>query len=148
MKPYLDTNFITRLYLEMPESAQAGQRLKRFSNAGFPMTWLLRLETINAFQQFVYLGRKGQTGITTEQGLAAYTSFLEDLREGFYIQEEVQGAELMELFEEMSLRHTAKHGFRTYDLLHVAFAITLKCTHFHSFDQRAKKLAKLEGLRT
>jgi predicted nucleic acid-binding protein len=50
-------------------------------------------------------------------------------------------------FEELALRHTAKHGFRTYDLLHVASALLLRCDTFWSFDPKASKLAALEGLR-
>ena len=45
-------------------------------------------------------------------------------------------------------QHTARHGFRTYDLLHVASALTLKCDGFWSFDPKASKLAALEGLET
>jgi len=51
-------------------------------------------------------------------------------------------------FEKLSQRHTAKHGFRTYDMLHVASALTLQCTHFFSFDKKALDLAQLEGLTT
>src|SRR5688572_23997575 len=50
-------------------------------------------------------------------------------------------------FEELALRHTAKHGFRTYDLIHVASALVLRCDTFWSFDPKASKLASLEGLR-
>ena len=39
------------------------------------------------------------------------------------------------------------HGFRTYDLLHVATALLLECDTFWSFDIKATRLAKLEGLR-
>jgi predicted nucleic acid-binding protein len=53
-----------------------------------------------------------------------------------------------EQFQQLSLRHTAKHGFRTYDLLHVASARLLGCDTFWSFDPKASKLAELEGLRT
>jgi hypothetical protein len=33
-------------------------------------------------------------------------------------------------FEELSLRRTTRHGFRTYDLLHVASALLLGCDIF------------------
>jgi predicted nucleic acid-binding protein len=56
-------------------------------------------------------------------------------------------AELEQQFEELALRHTAKHGFRTYDLLHVASALVLKRDTFWSFDPKASKLAALEGLK-
>ena len=43
-------------------------------------------------------------------------------------------------------RHTARHGFRTYDLMHVASALLLGCRNFWSFDEKVRKLAALEGL--
>ena len=55
-------------------------------------------------------------------------------------------AELAEKAEQLSLRHTARRGFRTYDLLHVASALLLGCDSFLSFDEKASQLAKLEGL--
>jgi predicted nucleic acid-binding protein len=55
---------------------------------------------------------------------------------------------LVTQFESLALRHTARHGFRTYDLLHVASALVLGCTTFWSFDERARRLARLEGFQT
>jgi hypothetical protein len=49
--------------------------------------------------------------------------------------------------EELSLRHTAKHGFRAYDVLHVSSALLLRCDTFWSFDPKASRLAVLEGLK-
>jgi predicted nucleic acid-binding protein len=51
-------------------------------------------------------------------------------------------------FHELCRRHTAKHGFRTYDLLHVSATLLLDCDTFWSFDEKANKLAALEGLKT
>ena len=56
-------------------------------------------------------------------------------------------ADITAKFEDLALRYTAKHGFRTYDILHVAAALVLKCQTFWSFDKKASKLAKLEGLK-
>ncbi|MBI5801855.1 MAG: hypothetical protein HZA92_14175 [Verrucomicrobia bacterium] len=49
--------------------------------------------------------------------------------------------------EELLLRHTSKHGFRSFDLLHVSQALLLGCDTFLSFDQKANKLAQLEGMK-
>ena len=56
-------------------------------------------------------------------------------------------AELEKQFAELSLRHTARHGFRTCDLLPVASALVLKCDGFWSFDPKAARLPALEGLK-
>ena len=57
----------------------------------------------------------------------------------------IELSDLQVEFEETVARHTAKHGFRTFDILHIAFARLLGCDHFFSFDERARKLAALEG---
>jgi len=60
----------------------------------------------------------------------------------------ISGAGLEAQFEELALRHTAKHGFRTYDLLHVASALVLKCDHVLEFlIQKLRNLRRLRGLK-
>ena len=51
-------------------------------------------------------------------------------------------------FDTLAARHTAREGFRTYDVIHVASALTLRCARFLSFDDKANRLAKLVGLKT
>ena len=51
-------------------------------------------------------------------------------------------------FESLVARHTARDGFRTYDIIHVASALAMGCELFLSFDKKAKSLAKLVGLKT
>jgi predicted nucleic acid-binding protein len=151
MSPYADTNFFTRAYLELPDSHHADRLLaaaKRGDSAPLPLTWLHRVETLNAFQLHVFLAREtGQTFVTPEQAAMAHANFRGDIQSGAFLRPvAIPGAELEKQFEELSLRHTARHGFRTYDLLHVASALTLKCDAFWSFDPKASKLASLEGL--
>ncbi|HVR35121.1 MAG TPA: hypothetical protein VMS21_04650, partial [Methylomirabilota bacterium] len=71
MNPYADTNFFTRLYLPLAESEEASRLFTRAQAAGsppVPVTWLHRLETINAFQLHVFAGKdRGQARITLEQ---------------------------------------------------------------------------------
>lgn len=153
MKPYPDTNFFTRLYLALPDSAQADRLLEEAKVgrvAALPVTWLHRIETANAFQLSVFVGRlPGQTHVTAEQAASALAGFREDIRAGTFFRAVPLAVERLECqFEELALRHTAKHGFRTYDLLHVASALTLECDTFWSFDPKASKLARLEGLGT
>jgi predicted nucleic acid-binding protein len=153
MKPYADTNFITRLYLPLPGTADAVETMRRLQNNGkeaLPITWHHRLETINAFQLLVFAGSQSppQPRITSEQAALALVSFRGDLaRPAFYREISLPLAELEQQFEELALRHTARHGFRTYDLLHVASALVLNCDSFWSFDAKTSKLASLEGLK-
>ena len=152
MIPYADTNFFTRVYIELPGSKDADRLLlaaKRDEAAPLPLTWLHRVEILNAFQLHVFQGREaGQTFISPQQAALAHTNFRSDVQRGEFLRSvAVPAAELEKQLEELSLRHTARHGFRTYDLLHVASALVLQCDAFWTFDVKATKLAKLEGLK-
>jgi predicted nucleic acid-binding protein len=151
MKPYVDTNFFTRLYLPVIESEEAARLITRAQAGGsppLPVTWLHRLETLNAFQLHVFSGKeRGQTRVTPEQAAAAHAIFRSDLAQPTFLRPaDLDLAELESAFEELALRHTAKHGFRTYDLLHVASALVLHCDTLWSFDPKVSRLAALEGL--
>ena len=129
--------------MSLVESARAK------SSPPLPVTWLHRLETINAFQLHVLTGKtRGQTRVTPEQAAAAHATFQADLAQPTYLRPVRMDLPKLETqFEELAFRHTAKHGFRTYDLLHVASALVLVCDTFWSFDLKASRLASLEGLR-
>ncbi len=148
MKTYADTNFFTYLYLEDSGSSRADALVSK-QHPALPITWLLNIEVINAFEQATFSGYgEAQRRITPELAAACQQMFRDDLKDGVVMQTaEVPLHALTRLFEELSLRHTARHGFRTYDILHVASALLLKCHTFWSFDKRASKLAKLEGLK-
>jgi hypothetical protein len=153
MKPYADTNFIARLYLSLPGTIEAVETMRRLQDnnrESLPITWHHRLETINAFQLLVFASAQSphQPRVTAEQAALALMTFRDDLSNPAFFQETPMPlAELERQFEELVLRHTAKHGFRTYDLLHVASALVLNCDTFWSFDAKTTKLAALEGLR-
>ncbi len=152
MSPYADTNFFTRIYLRLADSEEAwrlADALPSKAGCSVPVTWLHRLEFVNALQLHLFSARSpGQPFVTPEQAALALANFREDLtKEGFVRNAVVSIGDLENQFEELSLRHTAKHGFRTYDLLHVASALALKCDTFWSFDPKASRLAALEGLK-
>ena len=151
MKPYADTNFYTRFYLGLPEHRQAVKLLeeaRRREAALLPITWLHRVEVINAIQLHVFAARAvGQSRITPEQAAAAQVNFRADLEAAQFLDQVSLPLGTIEAqFESLALRHTARHGFRTYDLLHVSAAILLQSDTFWSFDPKAQHLAELEGL--
>lgn len=151
MTPYADTNFFTRLYLQLADTSEALELVEQATRkkaSPLPVTWLLRLELINAIQFHVFAGQTGQVRVTPEQAAMALATFREDVSQAEFLRlTPVPFEDLERQFQEMSLRHTARHGFRTYDLLHVASALVLECDTFWSFDSKASKLAHLEGLR-
>jgi predicted nucleic acid-binding protein len=152
MKPYADTNFFSRLYLHGSESNDIQRLLNEAQSTGatrLPITWLHRIETINAFQLYVFAGKQsGRARVTAEQAAAAHATFQADVKEGTFLwKAQIEMGEMERSFEELALRHSATHGFRTYDLLHVASALLLECNTFWSFDPKAERLAALEGLK-
>ncbi|MDP1589938.1 MAG: type II toxin-antitoxin system VapC family toxin [Prosthecobacter sp.] len=133
MSAYADTNFITRLYLERPETAQA-EKVFGAEQPVLPIIWLTRLEVINAFEQSVLTGfGEAQARVSAELAAACQQQFRDDLTQGLALRlVNVSLAEISAKFEDISLRHTARHGFRAYDILHVAAALALKCERFWS----------------
>ena len=153
MKPYADTNFFTRAYLSLPESERADQLFALAQRRGaprLPVTWLHRMELANAIELSVWLGKQGgHTRVTPQSAAVAIDTFRRDVAaETFLVSAVLDVSILQPLFEETAARHTAKHGFRTYDILHVVSARLLACDYFFSFDMKANALAKLEGLKT
>jgi len=149
---YADTNFHTSLYCPGPNGAAAVRldTLAAQSGAGpYPVTLLCRLEFMNALQQSVYASRHGVPGIrmNREHAMVVEAEFYERLAQGSLLfHAVVSEAALERQFHELVHRHTAKEGFRSYDILHVSSALVLGCDTFWSFDAKAKKLARLEGL--
>lgn len=152
MKPYADTNLFTRLYLQLDDSAEAdalADSARKGTAEPVPVTWLHRVEFVNALQLHVFVGKQpGNVRVTLEQAAVALESLRADVSATSFLRPaRLSEAVLERQAEELSLRHTARLGFRTYDLLHVASALLLGCDTFWSFDERALKLAKLEGLK-
>ena len=146
---YADTNFFTRLYLPLPDSEKADRLLNATRNSSaVPVTWLHRMELLNAFELSVWLGKQGgHPSVSGQQAAVALATFRDDLEaKAFLAPVNPDPAKLKSWFEDTAHRHTAKHGFRTYDIMHVVSARLLDCDVFFSFDQKARKLAALEGL--
>lgn len=153
MKPYADTNLIVSLFCEGPNKAEA-ERLHRSAGSGgnftYPVSLICRLEVVNALQLAVFATQHGVPGmrVSREYAMAAEAIFSEQLAAGTRFRHVAIDERLLERqFQDLSHCHTASHGFRTYDILHVASALVLGCETFWSFDAKAKKLARLEGLR-
>ena len=153
MKNYADTNFFTAVFADIDSTATATSLFDELRRRGelLPVTRLLRMEYTNAMERLVFESRRGQQGlrVTPENALLARASFDDILEDGNVLQwTALPEDELERTFETLAYRHTAKEGFRTYDLLHVASALLLGCDAFWSFDKKACRLARLEGLRT
>jgi predicted nucleic acid-binding protein len=148
MTTYLDTNLLVRHYLDVDDGVASNLIFMEQDEVPFPITDLLCLEVRNAIQRMVYESRTGSARRTTQEAAwAAIARFEEDLEEGVLLQRAaIPFPMLQQTFNTLSDRHTSRHGFRTYDIMHVASALHLGCTRFLSFDKNAVLLAKLESL--
>lgn len=152
MKIFADTNFFTSVWLDLEFTDSATSLMTGLQAGGetLPVTRLIRMEFTNALQRFVFEAKHGSQILRMSQEVAMLTRarFDEELAAGELLRwSPIPEDELEEAFEMLSYRHTARHGFRTYDLLHVASALLLGCDTFWSFDVKARKLAKLEGMK-
>lgn len=153
MKTYVDANALIRLYLNLADSRKLDAALKGAEGRHawpLPAPRLLQLEVVNGIHRLVFESRSGgQWRATPESAACALADFEADLdAELFLLRSPLELEDVATEFHSLAARHTAKHGFRTYDLIHVASAITLRCRRFLSFDAKANALAKLVGLET
>lgn len=153
MNLYADTNFFTRLLVPLSDHEEAEDLADGLRKGGgaLPIPWLIRMELTNALQRLVYESKYEPLGytVTPEFALMAEAQLADELDDGrAWRAVEVRQSDVEQWFTTLVHRHTARHGFRTYDLLHVSAALVLGCDTFWSFDLKAKKLAQLEGLRT
>ncbi|MFZ4766964.1 MAG: type II toxin-antitoxin system VapC family toxin [Roseimicrobium sp.] len=153
MNTYCDANAFVKIYLTMPERADAEAFLNSEPAARtspLPVTDILRLEVSNAIERMVFESRaSGQWRVTPEMAMVAHSDFETDLKVGEWMRlVPLTLADIETEFDTLVRRYTAVHGFRTYDVIHVASALKLRCKRFLSFDAKANALAKLVGLKT
>lgn len=153
MKTYVDANLLVRLYLQLPGRDEALALINGTDGklgSPLPLTDLLRLEIGNAIHRMVFESRTGGPWrVTPESAALGLAEFEENIADGILLKRTpLTLADIEPEFTLLAARFTAKHGFRTYDIIHVASAITMRCRRFLSFDVKAKKLAKLAGLET
>jgi predicted nucleic acid-binding protein len=153
MKTYVDANALVRLYLNLPGSDEMHELIKGAEGRRMwpvPVPRLLQFEITNSIQRMEFESRTGgQWRVTPEIAACAHADFDEDLKcEVFLKRTPLSLADIEPEFLSLTARFTAKHGFRTYDVIHIASALTLRCRRFLSFDAKALKLAKLVGLHT
>jgi len=153
MKTYVDANALIRLYLDLDGSGQACGLLtaaKVRREWPLPVPTLLLFEVSNGLQRLVFESRTGgQWRVTPEAAAAAWYEFTAHLEQAVFLRHSpLTLRELEGEVESLVARYTACHGFRTYDIMHVASAQVLGCSRFLTFDAKARKLAQLVGMQT
>jgi predicted nucleic acid-binding protein len=135
---YADTSFLFSLYLADINSSAARAAAGKL-RPDFLLTVLHELELTNAIELAVFRGH-----ITTGEGRSARRYFELDLDRWPL---RPLPADAFPRAVHLAKRHTARHGARSLDILHVAAAVSLEAQVFMTFDGRQRKLARSEGLR-
>lgn len=141
MVVYADTSFLSSLYAQDANTAQAGQISAAF-RASLALTPWQRHELRNAFRLAVFRG-----DMTTQQCQALLTTIESDLQSGALADTPLTWADVYAHAETLSANHTEQLGTRGSDVLHVAAAVALGVKEFYTFDTRQKALATAAGLK-
>jgi predicted nucleic acid-binding protein len=137
---YLDTSFLVSLYLNDRNSRTARERI-----VSAPPVWFTPLhnaEWEHVIGQHIF---RGELSLSEAQRLSLR---LEQHRaEGRWVVVAIPD-NAFEICAELGRRYASRLWMRTLDTLHVACALELKAERFWTLDERQKKLAKAQGLKT
>jgi predicted nucleic acid-binding protein len=138
---YADTSFLARIYTLHADSEKA---LRWLQNAAvsLPFTPFHRHELRNAVRLRVFRGE-----ITIDQRKLAFQEIESDLADNILAHTPIPWTDVFRECETLATSHTEKLGVRSFDLLHVGLALTMKATEFLTYDARQASLAKLAGLK-
>lgn len=141
MRRYLDTAVLLKLYIREANSEEA-IALVQAAPPPLPFSHLHRLEIKNAIH--LKTGRKEITPAEARTGLALLQH---DLDSGLLHAPPSDLAASFNLAEDLATRHAAATLARSLDILHVAIALQIECSHLVSFDERQRAVAKRAGLK-
>jgi predicted nucleic acid-binding protein len=142
-----DTSFLCALYRPQENSPEAANCFESLPEA-LHVTSLLLYEFRQSvrFQVWLHLRdkSKGYARVDCDRALADLQS---DLDLGALVLVPAEWPDVFRLAEMLSRRHTAAHGHRSLDVLHVATAIHLGAREFLTFDANQRGLAAREKLK-
>ena len=141
MNAYPDASFLVSLYIRRTHSPAAIEQVARMTEP-LPVGSLLRFETCNAIRREAY-----QKKITPGAAVAALAAFDADVEAGRVVIPPVEWEQVHADAERLSNQHGLRHGYRAFDVLHVATALTLGAKVLLTFDGDQAALAKAEGLK-
>ncbi len=139
---YVDPSALCRLYLNQPGLRELAAWRRRISGS-LAVTHHGRSEITNAICLAAFRGELSSSGMNE-----ALDELAADFTEGRLFQADLLWRSALNQAAEISRIHTPSLGTRAADVLHVACALELKLTHFLTFDERQRKLAKVCGLKS
>ena len=138
---YADSGLVTKWYLPEVDSSAAVALRDRYSPPAI-LTRLHRLELSNAWRLKQFHGElEGEAVDLATQDLMA------DVRAGLWYCPAEPLDDVYTRAEQLAEAHSATLGPRSMDILHVAAAEILGCSHFLTGDRRQASLVEAIGLR-
>ena len=148
---YADSSCLVSLLSSEPGSEEVVSAYRRLGRPRLAYTPLHEIEVRNglrlkAFMEKASVSAARKAGVDRE--FAAWEArLLRYLKIGTLVPVAANWHEATERAQQLSATHTRKLGTRTYDILHVAFALEMNCSTFMTIDLRQAALAKAAGLK-
>jgi predicted nucleic acid-binding protein len=137
---YVDSGLVTKWYLPETDSAEALALRGQYDPPAL-LTRLHRLELANAWRLKQFRGEMAAEAVDL-----ASEHMMADIRAGIWHCPAEPLDEIYTRAEALAREHSATLGTRSMDILHVAAAECLACSHFLTGDRRQSRLAELIGL--
>ena len=141
MNTYFDTGLLVKSYVE-EENSLLADTLLRAATLPVAFTELHGLEIRTALRLKHFRGE-----LTGDELRGALRSLQDDLAVGLLAKPALDLEAMFHKAEALSVRHVAKTGARSLDILHVAAAVELNADSFASLDERQRSVAHQAGLR-
>jgi predicted nucleic acid-binding protein len=137
-----DTSFLFSLYGNDVHSGRALAWVKDHSRP-LHLTQLNEFELANAFRFADF-----KNFLKTGDAALYWENFQEDKDQGRLIVEHCNLSQVLEVAKDLSADWTLTGGHRSFDILHVAAGLVLEASHFLTFDQNQRRLARKTGINT
>ena len=136
---YLDTSFVMSLYSSDVNTRMAITQFPKMDVVRI-VSPLVEIEVVNAFELRVF-----RREISRREAELGTRNFDQDLEAGV-LELRSLPEDLFARATALSMKHTARLGVRTMDILHVAAAIEYGAASLFSFDLRQREVAHAAGL--
>lgn len=146
MTAYPDTSFLYAFYLKQSNSPDAAAYAATMKEP-LHLTELLRYEFRQSLRFQVWRrATNPREGLLQADADAALNQLEADLASGVAVDAPCDLLEVLRCADDLSLRHTTKQGYRSFDILHVATALHLAAKVLLTFDEKQRQLAVAAGL--
>lgn len=141
MSAYPDSSFLVALFALEPGAEKALAWMKGYSGS-LIFTPFHRHEIRTAVRQKVFRGE-----MSTQERADAFREIDLDIRDGTLAHTQIPWIDAFREADLIGSAHGENRAARTFDLLHLGIAISLKAELFVTFDLDQRELARAAGLK-